>query len=65
MRSLVHVFLEDCDSVLSKIRERARGQAIMVIFDDLINSKSLGDIATLFTVMVDLSLIHISEPTRP
>ena len=64
MRSLVHVFLEDCDSVLSKIRERARGQAIMVIFDDLINSKSLGDIATLFTVdgrHMNMSMVFLTQ----
>ena len=64
MRSLVHVFLEDCESVLSKIRERARGQAIMVIFDDLINSKSLGDIATLFTVdgrHMNMSMVFLTQ----
>ena len=64
MRSLVHVFLEDCDSVLSKIRERARGQAIMAIFDDLINSKSLVDIATLFTVdgrHMNMSMIFLTQ----
>ena len=64
MRSLVHVFIEDCDSVLSKIRERARGQAIMVIFDDLINSKSLVDIATLFTVdgrHMNMSMVFLTQ----
>ena len=49
MRSLVHVFLEDCESISEKIQERATGQPVLVIFDDLLNSKSLVDIATFFS----------------
>ena len=64
MRSLVHVFLEDCDSVVAKIQEKATGQPILVVFDDLINSKSLVDIATLFTVdgrHMNMSLIFLTQ----
>ena len=50
MSSLIHVFLQDSDDVVNKIKEIAQGQPIFAIFDDLINSKSLPDIATLFTV---------------
>ena len=50
MRSLVNVFIQDSDNILNQIKELALGQPIFVIFDDLINSKSLPDIATLFTV---------------
>ena len=64
MRSLVHVFLEDCESILEKIQERATGQPVLVIFDDLINSKSLVDIATLFTVdgrHMNMSLVFLTQ----
>ena len=64
MRSLVHVFLEDCDSIVAKIQERATGHPILVVFDDLINSKSLVDIATLFTVdgrHMNMSLIFLTQ----
>lgn len=50
MQSLVHVFLQDNDNVIEKIQEKGMGQPMLVIFDDLINSNSLADIATLFTV---------------
>ena len=50
MQSLVHVFLQDNDNVIEKIKEKGMGQPMLVIFDDLINSNSLADIATLFTV---------------
>ena len=39
MRSLVHVFLEDCESIVGKIQERVTGEPMIVIFDDLITSK--------------------------
>ena len=64
MRSLVHVFLEDCDSVVAKIQEKATGQPILVVFDDLINSKSLVDIATLFTVdgrHMNMSIVFLTQ----
>ena len=64
MRSLVHVFLEDCDSIVAKIQERATGHPILVVFDDLINSKSLVDIATLFTVdgrHMNMSIVFLTQ----
>ena len=74
MKSLVHVFLEDEENIVNKIKEYANGNPILVVFDDMINSKSLASIANLFTVdgrhmnmsmvfltqrMFVLSLIHI------
>ena len=50
MKSVVDGFIEDKENVVQQIKELALGQRIFVIFDDLINSKSLVDIATLFTV---------------
>ena len=50
MKSIVHGFIEDNENLIQQIKEIALGQRIFVIFDDLINSKSLVDIATLFTV---------------
>ena len=50
MKSVVHAFIEDSESLIQQIKEIALGQNVFVIFDDLINSKSLVDIATLFTV---------------
>ena len=50
MKNVVHRFIEDNENIIQQIKEIALGQRIFVIFDDLINSKSLVDIATLFTV---------------
>ena len=50
MKSVVDGFIEDNENVVRQIKELALGQRVFVIFDDLINSKSLVDIATLFTV---------------
>ena len=50
MKTVVHSFMEDNENVIQKIKDIAQGQRIFIIFDDLINSKSLVDIAPLFTV---------------
>ena len=50
MKTVVNYFLEDNENIFHQIKEIALGQRIFIIFDDLINSKSLTDIATLFTV---------------
>ena len=50
MKSVVDGFIKDNENIVQQIKEIARGQRVFVIFDDLINSKSLVDIATLFTV---------------
>ena len=49
MKTVVHSFMEDNENVIQKIKDIAQGQRIFIIFDDLINSKSLVDIAPLFT----------------
>ena len=43
MKSLVHVFLEDEENIVNKIKEYANGNPILVVFDDMIDSKSLSD----------------------
>jgi len=50
MRTLIDTFIKDSEDAINQIKERALGQSIFVIFDDLINSKSLPEIAALFTV---------------
>ena len=50
MKNIVDGFIEDNENVVQQLKELALGQRVFVIFDDLINSKSLVDIATLFTV---------------
>ena len=50
MKSVVDGFIEDNENIVQQLKELALGQRVFVIFDDLINSKSLVDIATLFTV---------------
>ena len=50
MRSIVDVFIQDSENIMQQIQTYAMGQAVFVIFDDLINSKSLPEIAKLFTV---------------
>ena len=50
MRSAVDAFIQDNENMINQIQNYARGQPVFVIFDDLINSKSLPEIAKLFTV---------------
>ena len=50
MRNLVNIFIQDNVDIMHEIRKISLGQRIFIIFDDMINSKSLPDIATLFTV---------------
>ena len=50
MRSVVDVFIQDNENMINQIQNYARGQPVFVIFDDLINSNSLPEIAKLFTV---------------
>ena len=51
-------FMEDNENIVEKIKSAAQGQRIMVVFDDLIGSNSLQNIANLFTV--DARHVHIS-----
>ena len=60
----VNIFLKDNDDVIDKLKQYARGMPILVIFDDMINSKSINDIAPLFTVdarHMNMSLIFLSQ----
>ena len=50
LKSVVHAFIEDNENILDQIKKIAHGKAILVIFDDMINSKSFIGISTLFTV---------------
>jgi hypothetical protein len=64
MKTVVDLFVEDNENVIQQIKEVSLGQRIFVIFDDLINSKSLGDIATLFTVdgrHMNMSMVFLSQ----
>ena len=68
----VNIFLKDNDDVIDKLKQYARGMPILVIFDDMINSKSINDIAPLFTVdarhmkkiffQIFFSFFYISKP---
>ena len=60
----VNLFLKDNDDVIDRLKQYARGMPILVIFDDMINSKSINDIASLFTVdarHLNMSLIFLSQ----
>jgi hypothetical protein len=64
MKTVVDLFVEDNENVIQQIKEVSLGQRIFVIFDDLINSKSLGDIATLFNVdgrHMNMSMAFLSQ----
>ena len=49
-QGLVHVFLQDQENLIDRLREEAFGESTLIIFDDLMNSKSLEDIGNLFVV---------------
>ena len=64
MKSLVHIFLEDQADVVDKIKEYATGAPTLVVFDDMINSKSLATLAPLFTVdarHMNMSLVFLTQ----
>ena len=64
MKSLVHVFLEDDDHIVEKIKQYANGIPILVVFDDMLNSKSLSNLAPLFTVdgrHMNMSLVFLTQ----
>jgi len=47
---LVHEFTKETDNILSHLKEQAKYYKLFVIFDDLLNSENLAQIADLFTV---------------
>ena len=60
----VDYFIEDCEDLDKKLFENIKTPSSLVIFDDLINSKSLPTIAKLFTVDArhkKMSLIFVSQ----
>ena len=63
MKHLVNVFIDE-ENVVEKIKEYATGKSILVVFDDMINSKSLSTLATLFTVdgrHMNMSLMFLTQ----
>merc|ERR1712101_2812 len=64
MQSLGINFMEDNEKAVENIKSTARGQPILVIFDDLIGSKSLPEIANMFTVdarHLNISMVFLSQ----
>ena len=60
----VNIFLEDDESIVEKIMGYSRGPPLLIIFDDMINSKSLPSLAPLFNVdgrHMNLSLVFLSQ----
>ena len=49
VKSLVHVFIEDGENIVERIKEYVTGNPLLVVFDDMINSKSMSNLALLFT----------------
>ena len=64
MKSLgVNFILDNCD-IVNDIKAAAQGDPLLVIFDDLIGSKSLEEIASLFTVdarHLNISLVFLTQ----
>ena len=64
MKTLVTYFIEDNENIYDTIREIASNQPTMVVFDDLINSKTIQTIAKLYTVdgrHMNLSMVFLTQ----
>ena len=64
IRDMVSAFIEDDDELIEKIKDYISNQHSLIIFDDLINSKSVKNIAELFVVdgrHMNLSLVFLSQ----
>ena len=64
IRDMVSVFIEDDDELIEKIKDYIYNQHSLIVFDDLINSKSVKNIAELFVVdgrHMNLSLVFLSQ----
>ena len=64
IKKLVTVFIEEKDNLIEEIRDQISGHNSLIVFDDLINSKSLKNIAPLFVVdgrHMNMSLIFLSQ----
>merc|ERR1712081_87381 len=57
-------FMEDNDNVVNNIKSSVTGESMLVIFDDLIGSTSLKNIANIFTVdarHMNMSLVFLTQ----
>merc|ERR1711954_560825 len=64
MESLGVNFMEDSENIIDNIKFAAMGQPVLVIFDDLIGSKSLKNIADMFTVdarHMNISMVFLTQ----
>jgi len=64
MSGMVNVFIKDNSSILEQIKTHATGEPVFIIFDDMLNSNSLPDIAHLFTVdgrHMNLSMAFLTQ----
>ena len=59
-------FMGDNDKIVDDIKSTVSGQPILVIFDDLIGSSSLKNIASLFTMdarHMNMSMVFLTQKT--
>ena len=64
MQGMVNVFIKDNSNILEQIKTYVTGEPMFIIFDDMINSTSLPDIAWLFTVdgrHMNLSMAFLTQ----
>merc|ERR1711954_314656 len=64
MESLGVNFMKDSGNIIDYIKSAAKGQPVLVIFDDLIGSKSLKNIADMFTVdarHMKISMVFLAQ----
>ena len=57
-------FMKDNENIVDQIKSSAKGYAILVIFDDLIGSNSLQNIANMFTVdarHLNISMVFLTQ----
>ena len=50
LHGLVHIFIEDNENLVEKLKMETIGETCLIVFDDLINSKNLDEISNLFVV---------------
>ena len=50
LQGLVHLFIKEDENLAEKLKMETIGETSLIVFDDLINSKNLGEISNLFVV---------------
>ena len=50
LQGLVHLFIKEDENLAEKLKIETIGEISLIVFDDLINSKNLGEISNLFVV---------------